>query len=541
MIYAIGNHLWQSTVFAVLACVLALSLRRYRAQTRHWIWLAASLKFLVPFSLLTSLGSLLPVARVGPPARVTALVEEVSQPFAPMPSREPLRPRDNRQETALMAVWSVGSGIVLVGWWRRWRPVRRALQAASPLSLEAGIPVRTSRGMVEPGVFGIFRPVLLLPEGIADRLTSSQLKTVLAHELSHVRRRDNLTSAVHMAVFWFHPAVWWIGSRLVDERERACDEEVLRSGSDPEVYAESILQVCRHYLESPLPCIAGVTGANLRTRIEQIMLHRLAPALGPGKKIALAAIATALVAGPFFAGMGQAQRQPVAAGKLEFEVASIKPNKSGVPQIRIQKGQGYLGTNVTLRNLIQFAYQTGPDGLTGVPGWIDGERFDVAAKTSADTTDEQRRRMMQSLLADRFKLTVHQETKEMPIYALVVAKNSPKLQPSKAEETEFGGSRGQFLCQKVPMSMLAGQLRRLLGRPVHDETGLTGEYDFKLEWTPDEPPANAGTAEARTAPPDRTGPSIFTALQEQLGLRLESRKGVVAVLVVDRVERPSEN
>jgi uncharacterized protein (TIGR03435 family) len=149
--------------------------------------------------------------------------------------------------------------------------------------------------------------------------------------------------------------------------------------------------------------------------------------------------------------------------------------------------------------------------------------------------------MMQSLLADRFKLTVHQETKEMPIYALVVAKNSPKLQPSKAEETEFGGSRGQFLCQKVPMSMLAGQLRRLLGRPVHDETGLTGEYDFKLEWTPDEPPANAGTAEARTAPPDRTGPSIFTALQEQLGLRLESRKGVVVVLVVDRVERPSEN
>jgi bla regulator protein BlaR1 len=541
MIYAIGNHLWQSTVFAVLACVLALSLRRYRAQTRHWIWLAASLKFLVPFALLTGLGSLLPVARVDPPARVTALVEEVSQPFAPMPSRDPLRPRDNRLEMALMAIWSVGSGIVLVGWWRRWRPVRRALQAASPLPLEAGIPVRTCRGMLEPGVFGIFRPVLLLPEGIADRLTSGQLKSVVAHELCHVRRRDNLTSAVHMlveAAFWFHPAVWWIGSRLVDERERACDEEVLRSGSDPEVYAESILQVCRHYLESPLPCIAGVTGANLRTRIEQLMLHRLAPGLGPGKKIALAAMAAVLVAVPFFAGMSRAQRQP-AAGKLEFEVASIKPNKSGVPQIRIQKGQGYLGTNVTLRNLIQFAYQTPPDGLAGLPGWTDGEHFDVAAKAPADATDEQRRQMMQALLADRCKLAVHQDTKEMPVYALVVAKGGPKLQPSKAD-SEFKGSRGVFVGTGVPMQMLAGQLRRLLGRPVNDETGLSGEYDFKLEWTPDEP-APAGSAEARTAPPDRTGPSIFTALQEQLGLRLESRKGVVVVLVVDGVERPSEN
>src|SRR5262249_60341238 len=104
--------------------------------------------------------------------------------------------------------------------------------------------------------------------------------------------------------------------------------------------------------------------------------------------------------GPFSSGLSRPQN-------LEFEVATLKPNKSSSPQIRIQKGQGFLGTNVTLRNLINFAYQTGPDGMTGLPGWAEGEHFDVAAKAPADASDDQRRLMMQSLLADRFKLAVH--------------------------------------------------------------------------------------------------------------------------------------
>ncbi len=115
-------------------------------------------------------------------------------------------------------------------------------------------------------MFGIFRPVLLLPEGITERLTAAQLEAILAHELCHVRRRDNLTAAIHMVVetvFWFHPLVWWIRARLIDERERACDEEVLRLGSEAEVYAESILEACKLYLESPLACVSGVTGSDL--------------------------------------------------------------------------------------------------------------------------------------------------------------------------------------------------------------------------------------------------------------------------------------
>src|SRR5438445_13697921 len=145
----------------------------------------------------------------------------------------------------------------------------------------------SSPTLLEPGVFGVFRPVLLLPEGIFDRLTPAQLKAVIAHELCHVRHRDNLIAAIQMfveAAFWFHPMVWWIGRRMVEERERACDEEVLRLGSDPEVYAAGILNVCRFYVESRLACASGVTGADLKKRIEAIMTKRIVIGMSAARK-----------------------------------------------------------------------------------------------------------------------------------------------------------------------------------------------------------------------------------------------------------------
>src|SRR5580704_13847301 len=145
-----------------------------------------------------------------------------------------------------------------------------------PLRLDATM---SSPARFEPGIFGVFRPILLVPEGITDRLPPEQWRAIVAHELCHVRRRDNLTAAIHMAVeaiFWFHPLVWWIGKRLVDERERACDEAVLLASGDPESYAEGILNVCKFYLESPLLCVSGVTGSNLKNRIRAIMTQRVA-------------------------------------------------------------------------------------------------------------------------------------------------------------------------------------------------------------------------------------------------------------------------
>ena len=275
----IANHLWQSTVFAVAAGLLSLVFRRNRAPVRYALWLAASLKFLVPFSLLVSLAT----QWMPRPAPVLArspllpVIDQISRPFvysATVPSE---LPAPSRMPALLWSVWFCGVAVNVWGWSRQWRRMRAAARAATPLKLEAAIPVMSTRSGLEPGVFGIRRPVLLLPEGIAQRMTPAQLDAILVHEMCHVRRRDNLSAAVQMlveALFWFHPLVWWIGNRLVDERERACDEEVLRQCGDPEAYAEGILHICRLYMESPLPCISGVTGSDLKKRVETIMAQQ---------------------------------------------------------------------------------------------------------------------------------------------------------------------------------------------------------------------------------------------------------------------------
>src|SRR5262249_14899941 len=145
----------------------------------------------------------------------------------------------------------------------------------------------------------------LVPARITERLTPRQLETVVAHEVCHVRRRDNLTAAIHMsveAVCWFHPLVWWIGSRLVAERERARDEAVLAPGLEPRDYADAIVNVCKLYVESPLACVAGVTGSNLRTRLDDIMIHHTGAPLTRARKAALVAVAIVALAAPFLVG-----------------------------------------------------------------------------------------------------------------------------------------------------------------------------------------------------------------------------------------------
>jgi beta-lactamase regulating signal transducer with metallopeptidase domain len=176
-------------------------------------------------------------------------VEQISQPFVPPASWERLAvpAAESRISAVLLGIWICGFAVVLFSWLVQWRRIRTAVRTASPLALDIPLKAMSSKLPLEPGVFGIFRPVLLMPEGILERLSPAQLQAVLAHELCHVGRRDNLAAAFHMtveAVFWFHPLVWWIGSRLVEERERACDEEVLSGAGEPEVYAEGILNVC---------------------------------------------------------------------------------------------------------------------------------------------------------------------------------------------------------------------------------------------------------------------------------------------------------
>jgi bla regulator protein BlaR1 len=333
MITALENHLWQSTVFCCVVALLMLMLRRNRAAVRHGLWLAASVKFLVPFSLLVSIGS--HVEWRTPPAMVqpqVSVVEHISQPFAP-PAPAPLLvsvpTAPSRLPAVLFGLWLCGFAVQGLAWWRRWQHVRAALRDASPLPLGFPIPAMSTPLRLEPGVFGIFRPVLILPKGIADHLTTAQFESVLAHELCHAQRRDNLAAAVHMlveALFWFHPLVWWIRVRLVEERERACDEEVLRTAADPKDYAEGIVAVCRHYLKSPLVCFSGVTGSNLKRRVEAIMMNRNTHRLNVGRRLLLVAAGFTAVVVPIAVGAFRIPpvRAQQPASTLEFDAVSVK-------------------------------------------------------------------------------------------------------------------------------------------------------------------------------------------------------------------------
>jgi uncharacterized protein (TIGR03435 family) len=613
---ALGNHLWQSTLCLVIAGLLALLLRKNHARARYGLCLAASVKFLIPFSLLIVLGTHL--ARPRDPAATQSglyvALQEVSQPFSqpaagPQARGESRRPAQSAGlryrlihefPAILVAVWLGGFLAVLGIWWVRWRGMSAALQGATPLregreaealrrverlaGVRKRITLLLSRTSLEPGIFGIARPVLVWPKGISERLDDAQLEAILAHEVWHVRRLDNLAAALHMvveAIFWFHPLVWWLGARLVEERERACDEEVLRLGNQRQVYAESILKTCEFCVESPLACVAGVTGADLKKRIVRIMTERLIDRLSPARKLLLAASGIAIVAGPVAFGLLNAPQiraqsaQTTGAPSPSFEVASIKPNRSGELNISIgfQPGR-FVTTGTTVKQLIALAYDVRDLQVSGGPSWVDSERYNIEAKEPDSFAQElpklapaqraaQLRLMVQSLLADRFKLKLRHESKELPVYALVVAKNGPKLHEAKPGDTYPNGMKGpdgvghagmmrmgpgQLTGQGLPAESLARLLSQALGRTVMDQTGLKGSYDFTLQWTP-EPTQGAmlkgpegGKPVTDNAPPlESSGPSIFTAIQEQLGLKLESRKGPVDNLVIDHVEKPSEN
>jgi beta-lactamase regulating signal transducer with metallopeptidase domain len=310
MIAALSSHLWQSTLFALAAGLFTLAFRNNRASVRYWLWFSASLKFCIPFSLLIALGSQLgwmPAAQKIAAPEISFVMERITQPLLePLASLAPVPRTGKWIPIAILGVWLCGFAAIVWIRLRAWLGIRAALRAGTTLEVRASVEIRSSPGLLEPGVAGLVRPVLLLPAGIIERLPAPQLEAVLAHELCHVRRRDNLFAAVHMAVeavFWFHPLVWWIGARLIEERERACDEGVLRLGSEPRIYADAILNVCKLYVESPLRCVSGVTGANLKRRIEAIMISRTGQALNGAKKILLAGAGAAAVAVPVAVGI----------------------------------------------------------------------------------------------------------------------------------------------------------------------------------------------------------------------------------------------
>jgi|HubBroStandDraft_1064217.scaffolds.fasta_scaffold113087_2 uncharacterized protein (TIGR03435 family) len=233
-----------------------------------------------------------------------------------------------------------------------------------------------------------------------------------------------------------------------------------------------------------------------------------------------------------------------AANQLAFEVASVKPSKNTAsPNLTefAPGGQRFTATNTPLRLLIMIAYDVNVRQFSGGPGWLNSEFYDVEAKAEHPASREQVCLMLRSLLADRFNLRLHKETKELPMYVLTAEGYHSHLRENRSGgELHVGrGASGQTIFENAPLSQLTWFLSLRLGRDVLDRTGLKGNYDFELAWTPDVP--SPGDGADSTPPPDPNGPSISTALREQLGRKLSATKGPVEILVIDHAEKPSAN
>ena len=336
----VANHLWQSTLISLLALGAAASLRRAPAVTRYLVWLIALFKFALPSALIfllaaqagVDLSSLsLPRHQFESSAlNVSPLLSPVSSPAAaPAPAAEPAASEPGtfgavsaaaapesggRLYGALTCVWLAGCALLGLSSLRKSRGLSAAIRRGEELTrgreAEALRSVRAWFGMrrevrlvvtpavSEPGVWGVWRPIVLLPEGVAERLDDGELQAVFMHELSHVERWDNLAGVFQRALcclFWFHPVVWLIGRRLLAEREQACDDMVVRRGGGAAVYAKGIAKVCRYCLGWEVAGLAKATGSDLRQRIERIISNRAGQRTSAAQVLTLAALAAGVL------------------------------------------------------------------------------------------------------------------------------------------------------------------------------------------------------------------------------------------------------
>jgi beta-lactamase regulating signal transducer with metallopeptidase domain len=454
------DHIWQSTLFAIAVGLLTLGFRRNRARVRFALWFAASVKFLVPFSVIVWLGSWIAarlVALVGPftpfgasgPFAGLALLDGIGKSFARTATTALWPSTITISEItgawlslSLLGVWTIGFVAIVAARIRLSRRLRDVVLTARRVVLnDVPVPRRLqvglAEGLLEPGVIGWMRPILLLPADIEDHLTRPQIEAIVAHELCHVRRFDNLTAAIHMlveAAFWFHPLVWWLGARLIDERERACDEHVLRTVGTPGPYAQGILNVCRRYVQSPLASVSGVGSANVRQRIEAILANRIGEATGVWQKMLLSALMLCVVI------------VPLAAGALQTPLESAAP----------------------------------PDA---------------------------------SGLRTAYALVVVRADREL----------GPGLTRAPASDEVAGANTVQvgfdtISADGITSARLAALIASVLDHPVMDRTGLTGRFHVHLTWD-----AHAGRVSMQTALQQQLGLQLVSSARINGGLSIDSQ------------------
>ena len=432
------DHLWQSTAFAIVIALLALVLRRNRARVRYALWLAASVKFFVPLALIIAVGRLVSPSAIEQLA-AHPLIAEIREPLASAsmsamwPASATLDPtRREWSGLALAGAWLCGFVAIAAMRLRHWRRLQALIDTSAPMELAGvnvpgAVEVRTATGLMEPGVVGWQQPVLLMPADIDRHLTTTEIETIVAHELCHVRRYDNLTGAIHMiveALFWFHPLVWWIGARLVSERERACDEHVLRTVGQPRSYAQGIVTICKRYVESPLACVSGVSNADVRNRIDAILANQMGERIGPWKRVVVGATMVLVMFVPLGVGAMNAPWLPGAPTLRPAMLSGASPARgSAAPPVK---------PRVTLALVMARA------------GGEPGPQLRRSPRTDCEAV--------------------------------------PNARPCGGRAIP-----GRISATSVTSSDLAALVASTLDYAVVDRTGLTGRFDVRLTWTPSGP------------------------------------------------------
>jgi uncharacterized protein (TIGR03435 family) len=604
-----ASILGKATVIATLGLLGAWLTRRSRAAVRHSV-LAASFAVLLALPIASTLIKPFRIAL----SASTREWEPLSLFPAPMDATQPATAVDGSVVVAsatprssglspsdvLLAVWIAGAaffllrmilGLQQVRALRRFGlPWRDGQSVANRLALDSGIYRRVEvllhESLPAPVTCGIVRPAIVLPPD-AQGWEGEDLNRAIVHELEHVRRFDwasHCLARIACAVYWFHPLVWAAWRHLALEAERSCDDAVL-ARSEATAYADQLVGLARRLSAAQTPALAMASRSDLSARVGAVLDSRRARGRAGALLVAVAcavAAAVVLTVSPLRMVAAPQSVAPAAVQNIpKWDAVSIKRCTS--PPVLRAEGQGagapqspdrITANCATLERLVEGAYIFWAgghlnmlEGFTtpheGFPGWTSSERYTIEAKAQGSPGQTMMwGPMMQALLADRFHLKVHKETREGRVYILSAAKGGIKmqaLQPGTCESRDYVFSKDRPPGRANPpanpcpfqnnahhgpnwafddwlsMDSLATFLTGLtqgpdsLGAPILNKTGLTGAYHVQLQWSDSNAPADASSY-----------PSIFTAAQK-LGLTLEAGKGPRQFLVFDHAERPTEN
>jgi len=587
--FVIDYVLRTSLIAAAVAAVLWM-MRVRAAGARHAVWVGvAAVMMVLPAWMAWGPKARVPVL---PPAARTAAAATAVMPIVDVPiaAARKAHPAAVAPRRSPWDWTSLFAGIYFIG------------AFALLMRLAVGT-VRARRlagaSCVVPVTVGFFRPRIILPES-AGAWPRARLDAVMVHEGEHARRRDPLfqwVALLNRALFWFHPLAWWLERKVSGLAEEACDEAVIARGHDAREYAQVLLDLARMVERSGGRMGAmgmAMPGVFLPRRIRRMLSGVPAPRISRMRMSCAAAVCAAAAA---MVGTGTLVRAQSNAGSKgqpgpAFEVVSVKPiDAAGGGKSKDGGGRGGGGVPPgldhkrfsfpsTASGLIVKAYGVNGCGLlgekencpemTGAPAWLTRDPFEVQAKLPEDAPDytfrqfldgqaPQLQLMLRAMLADRFNLKVHRETKELPVYVLTVGRGGPKFKAATGEMIKLrDGSMGKdrsmgwtfangkiddlmrrMIVKNRSIQEWTDALSNVMDRPVVNRTGLTGEFDMTMQYERDVDPNDAADGVPRLG--QNFGATFFTAVQEQLGLKLEATKGPVEILVIDHVERPSPN